>query len=172
HRHHGMLYGQDPGVVARVDLAYVLFIQGYADQAVACSRDALKLARELNNSFAIGTAFAWGASLAAARRHVDDAFNLGLEGMTVCGANGYPLWMLVSSFGHGWAQARRGDPGAGANELRSAMHTWDAIGAVASKPFQYGLLADSYLAGGNRDDGLRAVDAGLAVAGANGEVWY
>ena len=54
HSSHALRYGgHDPGACSRYHLAQALWLLGYADQAVAMSQDAVRLARELAQPFSL-----------------------------------------------------------------------------------------------------------------------
>jgi len=60
-------FGFDQRVVARYVLAHVLWVQGFADQAVQAGRMAVEEARNLQHPVTLGGALAWGGSALSLR---------------------------------------------------------------------------------------------------------
>ena len=165
------LYTQDPAVVCLIRLAVDLWLLGDSDGAARRRDESLALAEELGHPFSRGYALTWDAVLEclrgdAVRAHVaaDVAIGLSRE-------HRLPFWSSYATTVRGWAIAEEGGVVEGVAEIRRGMAEFAAIGSMAFRTFQMGLLAEQLGHGGAVDEGLATIDEALALCASSGERW-
>jgi tetratricopeptide (TPR) repeat protein len=159
-RHRDLAYqlGHDPAVGAWSYLSFVLWQQGFPQQAQDACDNALELAHNLDHPYSQGYAASFAAMLRQMLRQGPEcqaragtALRLGREGH-------FPLWQAIGGLTHGWALAYQGHPDEGIVEVAQGLATWEHSGAALALPYQRALLAGAFLAAGARDKGLQALE--------------
>jgi len=174
HRHHAFIYGgHDPGVCCRACAAECLWYLGYADQALQCANDAVKLGRQLSHPFSEVLALLSLAPLHRGRREIESTRQVAEEAVRLCADHGIGVHYasLAKAF-HGWALAHAGDTGEGIEQICQGIEGHRTAGTLRGIPHLLVLLADARLHAGQSGEGLAAVDEGLARAEERGErIW-
>jgi predicted ATPase len=98
HRGHAVLYSGDPGVVCSGYRAFVLWVLGYADQALHQVQQALTLGREVVNPYTLALALNWAAWLHQLRREVQDVQAEAELAMALAGERGLPNFSAIAQF--------------------------------------------------------------------------
>jgi len=170
-RHWDLAYylGQDPGVGALSYLSFVLWHQGYPDQAVAAKNAALDLARELNHPYSLGFAVSFAAMLLHRMRQVAECEMQAAMALELGEQGPFPLWQAMGGMAHGWAIAHQGRTEEGINEIKKGLAVWEGTGAQLALPYLHTLVAEAYLAAGKREEGLKALEASFDCPE---EVWW
>ncbi len=161
--------GQDPGVGALSYLSFVLWHQGYPDQAVAAKNAALDLARELNHPYSLGFAASFAAMLLHRMRQVAECEKQAAMALELGEQGPFPLWQAMGGMAHGWAIAHQGRTEEGINEIKKGLAVWEGTGAQLALPYLHTLVAEAYLAAGKREEGLKALEASFDGPE---EVWW
>lgn len=168
--HHGAMVrelGENICVSTGAQLAWVLWLQGLPDQALAMGERTLALAREVNHPYSLCYATSHLANLHRWLRHPEDAQHWAQETLAQALQNGFPLWVLSGGSFLGWAQATHGDRGGitllqeGVEAVRAAMSSVQA--------FFLALLGDAHLRLGQHTQALAAVNQALEVMEAKGD---
>jgi predicted ATPase len=164
-----LIRGTDSEVVGATWLAYVLWILGYPEQALAKSREALQLAQELSHAYTSALAFFFAAMLHQWRREVpcvqerlDVALSLSQE-------QGFPRWLTCSLMLQGWVLAQQGMAEDGIAQLQQGLTTWRAMGNELALPYYLAMLTEAYGKAGRADEGLRVLAEAQAIAHKNAE---
>jgi class 3 adenylate cyclase/predicted ATPase len=172
HRSHVSLYGIDPGVVCLSYSALALWYLGYSDQALAKSRNALELARDVNHFPSMSLALVWAAWLKqfcrepkSARAHAEAALALSVD-------QGFPLWMSMAAILRGWALAQENQQSEGIAQMRQGLADLRDTGAGLWQPCFLALLAEAYGRTGNSGEAFALLEDGRTVASRNGERFY
>ncbi len=98
HRSYVSLYGgHDPGVCYRVHLVMVKWSLGFADQALASSKEALALARELSHPLTTAIALYFAAWLHYHRGEQEVAREKAEASLALSNAQGFRAWQDASS---------------------------------------------------------------------------
>ncbi len=162
--HHAVMVrelGENICVSTGAQLAWVLWLQGLSDQALAMGERTLVLAREVNHPYSRCYATSHLANLHRWLRQPDAAHHWALETLTQAQQNGFPLWVLSGASFLGWAQAMRGDVGGiaplqvGVEAVRAAMSSLEA--------FFLALLGDAHWNLGQPAQALIVVNQALEV---------
>ena len=172
HQAHALVYGQDPGVISTAHLAWVEWILGYPEQALARVAELRRVARARGHAYSIGYAFAWENTLWFLARRVAAANRASQEGLRFCVEQGFPLWQIVAAYVGAWARAADGNGTGAAEEIRQVLTGWRATGAAVSQPFQSSVLAEVHRLQGDFAAGLLAIDEGLELTRSCGDRWY
>lgn len=153
--------GENICVSTGSQLAWVLWLQGFPDQAQAMGEKTLALALEVNHPYSRCYASAHLVSLHHWLRQIDATSQRARETLAQANQHGFPLWLLSGLAFQGWTQALRGDA-SGLAQLQSGVDTVRAaMGGIEA--FFLALLADAYWHLGRRDSALEVVHQALAV---------
>ena len=164
--------GWNYAVQARAWHAHALWLLGYPQAALQHGRDAVQLAHDLAQPFNQAVAAAYMALLqelcaseATARAHAEHALAFTTEHQ----APYYRAWsaILVS-----YAQAREQPAAPTIARLRASIAAFKATGARIRLPYYQGLLACVCSQAGHVEEGLAAIDEGMAEARAHNERWW
>jgi len=153
-----------PVVPSRCQLAWVLFMLGYPDQARARIEEALALAAQLGRPFS--TAFALLQSIAITNLRRDTA-NLRTQIETLIEAsreNGFPYYVAGGEMSMGRLLIEEGRLDEGMAQLREGLSALIATGAGVVHRYGQILLAESCLIAKRREEGLSTIEAGLRGA--------
>jgi hypothetical protein len=83
---------------------------------------------------------------------------------SLCATHGFAYWHSMACALQAWARVQDGQARAGICDLEAAQVAHGATGATLFRTYICAFLAEAHLRAGSHDDGLVAVDAGLAVA--------
>lgn len=155
-------YGEDGGVTVRAFLAWTLWFEGRADDALAVSGQAVAAARAGGHAHSLGFALTFAATL---HRYLDQPAEVlarARELAALAERNGLLMWQVVAGSLQGWVAAAAGDAGglqairngaAGARQIMPVVET----SAVA-------ILVDGLCRLNRFDEAREAVEAGVATA--------
>jgi predicted ATPase len=164
--------GADTRVSYLLFTALILLFQGYQDQALVRSREAVAAAYELGHGFTTSQALyltCWFHQVRREQRAVEERAKtlIGLareHGLSAWAANGAVL--------HGWAVAEGGAVETGIAELRQGLEATEAMGVQQHTPGFLGLLAGLHLGTKNFGEALQALDEALARVDRLEERWF
>ncbi|HEX2573972.1 MAG TPA: TOMM system kinase/cyclase fusion protein [Polyangia bacterium] len=157
HRAHAHLYGQDPGMFARVMLSWVLWLVGEPDRALAVVEEAVTLAAGLSHPNSLAFALYMTGVVHQFRGEPERSLQRAEELLALAGEQALVHWIGLGHAVHGWSVARLGDVQQGLSELSEGVHGWQRTGARASRSYWSLALAETYAAAGRFDEGLAAV---------------
>jgi predicted ATPase len=161
HRSHTYLYGQDPGVGCLGFAGKVLWMLGYPEQALQRCDEALTLARELAHPFNLALALSYRARLLQLCRDRQATLAAAEELIALATAEGFPFYQNMGEWLRGWALVQQGYSEKGMGQIQVLAYsrrTWDRL-----------LLAETYEATGQIEDGLRVVADTLAAVDKSGQ---
>jgi class 3 adenylate cyclase/predicted ATPase/ABC-type transport system involved in cytochrome c biogenesis ATPase subunit len=172
HRIHAFRYGNDPGIACLVHEAFALWVLGYADQALATSRRAVTLARQLGHPFSLAQALIYSLFIHQCRGEPQVIKKLADEVKTLALEHGFPFWQAEAGIMAGWATAAQGRSREGIVQLRNGVTDFLATGARMDKPRWLSLLAEAYGINNQPDEGLEAVKEALRVVDETKECFF
>jgi class 3 adenylate cyclase/predicted ATPase len=164
-----LIRGADSEVVGAIWLAYVLWILGYPDQALAKSREALQLAQELSHAYTRALAFFFAAMLHQWRREVQCVQERLYVALSLSKEQGFPRWLTCSLMLQGWVLAQQGMVEDGIAQLQQGLTTWRDMGNELALPYYLAMLTEAYGKAGRTDEGLRVLAEAQAIAHKNAE---
>ena len=161
--------GWNPAVLARAWQSHALWLLGYADQALRCGTEAVRLAEELELPFNQALAATYLAMLqqlcadpVSARRQAEGAHQL----TTHYKAAYYRAWSsILLHYAEAWDQpvAERLDG------LHASIEAFKSTGARLRLPYYLGLQARICRKAGRHEEGLAVIDDALASSRATNE---
>jgi class 3 adenylate cyclase/predicted ATPase/ABC-type transport system involved in cytochrome c biogenesis ATPase subunit len=172
HHIHAFRYGNDPGIACLVHEAFALCVLGYADQALATSRRAVTLARQLGHPFSLAQALIYSLFIHQCRGEPQVIKKLADEVKTLALEHGFPFWQAEAGIMVGWATAAQGRSREGIVQLRNGVTDFLATGARMDKPRWLALLAEAYGINNQPDEGLEAVKEALRVVDETNECFF
>ena len=92
--------------------------------------------------------------------------------MSLATAQGFPLWLAVSTMTYGWALMHQGQAQAGIEQIEQGLRAYRATGAEALRLYCLTLLAEAYGMLGEPEEGLVLLTEALTLAETNEERWY
>jgi DNA-binding SARP family transcriptional activator len=148
--------------------AHAHWLLGHDDDALAACHEAIRLARSIDHPYSLAVALAYGCVTHQMRgdaRELRDAVG---ELRELCGRYDfayYREWALILD---GWS--RTDEPGIGL--AQRGIDNLKSEGAFARMPYWLALLADLAARTGSPDAARAALDAAIAAAHANDDVWW
>ncbi len=161
--------GADPGVVCLCELARVLWLLGYPDQALRRSQTALLHARTRAEPFSLGFALIFAAGLSQLRREGARAQQHAEEGMTLAQQYGFSALLSAGTIRRGWALAEQGHAEEGLRDMRQGLTARQEAGAELAHPYFLALQAEIYGKVGQGERAHALLAQALTTAPANKE---
>jgi predicted ATPase len=168
HRSLGFPYGgYDPGMAAHAIGAHALWCLGYPDQALAWSRRAVALARDLSHPTTLAFALGHAGILHYLRREPRLTLEVAEEALALSAGDGLDFWKAFAEILRGWSLVQR----RGAEGIESMRHGLEGYRVTAGElesPIWLAMMADAYLVEGAADQGLSAVAEALELVNTMG----
>jgi predicted ATPase len=168
HRHLTFQFGQDPGVACLAFGAVALWQLGESAEAVARSRDAVRLARDGSQPSTLALALHFAAVLHQFRGDPAAVREAASEALAVAVEHRFAFWQAGATVLLGWAAAASGDP-AGVSLLEEGLAAWLATGSVTYRAYYLVLMADALARCGRPADALAALGDADRAAHETGE---
>jgi predicted ATPase len=149
HHANAHLFGQDPGVAARVYLMQLLAFRLRADEASACARECLDLARQLRHPHSLAWAMAGGTMVRLLLGDVEGTLVHGPEAVEYCMHQEHPFWLSATKMMTGWALSQTGRPEEGLKMTREGFALYERLGTSLVSPVFCALFADCCSAAGD-----------------------
>ncbi|HEY2511370.1 MAG TPA: AAA family ATPase [Polyangiaceae bacterium] len=171
HRAHAHMFGQDPGMFARVMLGWALWPMGRADQASQLAEEGVILARGLSHPNTLG--FALGLAGAIDQNRGDEPMTdrRGGELVALSKEQGLVHWLGLGQILHGWARKERGEA-AGLDEMQAGRGLWRMIGARVADSHWDCIVAESLAQAGRHQEATDILEGTLAFIAESDERFY
>jgi TOMM system kinase/cyclase fusion protein len=164
-----MLYGQDRGVVGQCHDSWVLWLTGFPDRALAESKDALRVALDLNHPFTVAWARLYVAIMYSVRRQPSAVREQAELLAALCREQAFGYRVAQSEILLGWARAIEDRDASALDRIRAGMAAIRSTGTEAYQPYYVVLFADACLRVGRPDDAAGLIDEMLAFVERTGE---
>ena len=172
HRSHALLYGQDPGITARIYLARTLWILGEVEHVEPLALEAIGMARELEHPFTLVFTLASLSWIYSSLRNVKRTLELADEAIAVSTQYSFELGLAWATSSQGWALAEHGHE----EGLGKLIHGTFRYSGHRCKSriytFTLALLAEIYLRNNRIDEGLGAIEEAQTLAVTGGELFW
>jgi len=157
-------YGHEQGMYAEVFLAFALWILGYPDQALAHTKEFLRLG--VDASHAQSKAFALSCAATIYQWYGDSVrvTELADEGLAFSEEQGLPFWRGIMTVTRGWARAEQGDATDGIADMRRGLADFRATGAEITVASHLVRLGEAYGKAGQPHEGLAVLSEDPALA--------
>ncbi|MFC4705113.1 adenylate/guanylate cyclase domain-containing protein [Paraburkholderia caffeinitolerans] len=172
HQAHAVSHGVDPGSRALNFLSLIRWLQGYPDQAVKRSMEALVLAQKLAYGPTLAFTLAYAAELHQLRREAALVKERAEAAITVSTEHDLPYWLAWGTILSGWARIEPGSLQEGIAQLRQGLDAEQSAGGEEHRSYFLALLAECQWRAGDVAGGLRTLDEAMAIADATGERFY
>jgi predicted ATPase len=172
HRPLTWLYGGEPGMIARQYLAWTLWLEGYPDQALAQSREARNLGREVSHAQSQAQALASAALLHQYRREPRAVQELADATIKLASEQGLALWLGWGTILRGWAIGEQGRVDEAIERIRRGVDASLSTGAGMWQSYLISLLAEAYGKAGRPADGLAVLAQAPPVIEQNEEHFW
>lgn len=110
-------------------LSRVLWLLGYPDQALRCSKHAIMIAEKVSHPFSHAVALGWTAALFQSRREVGRTRDAAETGLAVATEQILPFFAAHAMVLRGWALVEQGQCEEGIARLREGIDAYRATGA-------------------------------------------
>jgi predicted ATPase len=161
--------GHDPAVVSLLYLSWVLWFQGYPEQATAKMEAGLRLAEALNHPHTSTLAAFFASTFYQLARQWPQCQAEAERALGLAGQGHFPFWQAGCTMLRGSALAQQGRVDEGIAALQEGLARWEVTGSQLALPYFRARLAEAYLIAGRREEGLQALDESL---GHPEEVWW
>jgi len=145
-------FGENICVSCGSQLAWVLWLLGFSNQARAISEQTLALACQVNHPYSLCYAKAHSLALGRWMRQVDTTRQLAEKTMMLANQHGFPVWLLSGTAFHGWALSMQG-------QLTGISHIRQVVSIVSAamsgiEAYFLGMLGEAYLYSGQLEESL------------------
>jgi class 3 adenylate cyclase/predicted ATPase len=172
HRSLAFRYGADTGIVCRLYAGWVLWLLGYADQAIQNIEKGLILARELAHAFTLAFALNHAALIQMFLRDAQLAQERADNSIAFSTEQGIVQWLAQGTVLRGWALAMQGQETEGIAQIYQGMAAWQATGAALTWPWYLAQLSEACGQEGKVAEGLEAVAEALVLVNKTEERWW
>ena len=171
HRAHAVLYGQDPGITARILLARTLWILGEVVQAETVALEALSMARELEHPYTLVFILVYLSWIYSTLHNAKRTLELASEAIVVSTRYSFELGLAWATASQGWALAEQGRED-GLGMLLHGLADLRVTGATVNNTLILALLADIYLGHKRIDEGLATIEDARKLAVTGGGLFW
>lgn len=172
HNRYLELYRFDPSIQSESEMVRTLWLLGLPDQARLKMDETLDRARTFGVPLTLAFAQRHAASLHQNLRQPEQARDAGEACMALCDAHGIMLEKAWVSRPYGWAIAQLGRVEEGIQIARAGLSTQLSMGAQAGRPQSLAVLGETLWSAARTQEGLEAVEEGLAVSNRNEAPYY
>src|SRR5262249_50093922 len=134
HQHRGLAArysGHDPGVCCRDQMAVMLWLLGYPEQALNRSREALALARELSHAYSYVFALIWAGRVHSYRCEAGAAYDCLDTAVTLAAEQRFDRWMAAISVLRGRLLVATRRPEEGLDQMHRGLAAGRRLGSGA-----------------------------------------
>ena len=163
--------GVDIGVALRIYAAFTLWLQGFPEQALERSTEAVTRAQEREHPFNSAMGRELAALLHILRREVQPTMKNTEAAKILSTEQGSPFYLAWGSIHQGWVLGKQGHPEQGITLLEQGLSHYRAAGQGGWVPFYLGLLAQGHGQAGHVEKGLSILAEAQEMSTQRGEVW-
>ncbi len=137
-------------------MAFTLWLQGYADQALTKMGEALSLARMLQNPFNLVFTLGYATYFHQSRRELQAATDLSEEAIALATDREFAFFAAAAHIVRGWTRVESGQTEEGLAQMHRGLQDYQSTRAELLWPYLQNLLVEGYRH-------TREIDKGLAV---------
>ncbi len=166
---HFLRYARNPAVNTRSTLSWILWYLGLPNQSLSRCEEALALAREASDPFALALSLIFAAELHQRRGELEQTLDYANAALELSSEQGFPLYLAWAKILRGWGRACQGNSDEGIALIHQGLLAHEATGAGLGRPSLLGLLADAHGRVGQPEAGLRVLGEAQALVKNTGE---
>jgi predicted ATPase len=172
HRAHALLYGQEPQVTCLADLACILWVLGYPDQARQRSHEALTVALTVDHVYSRALVHFFATWSAQLRRHPQDTLTQAAAILTLAQEHAFAYLEAMGRLLQGWAIGMQGQAAEGLALMHQGLAAYQTLVGGVAPPHFLGMLAEVYGQAGQPAEGLAMLTEALASVHRTGDCWW
>lgn len=169
---HGALYAQfikEFGVFSHFYQGLTRTVQGDFEEGRALAEGAIAVAEYLKFPHERGFALLARFNTALFRGDVETVASASAEARDFSIAQGFPEFVAMATFAHGWSVARRGDLADGVTQMEAGFAAWRQTGFTCWQAFFASVIAPFLVAQGSVDTAEALVEEYLSLMDSTGE---
>ncbi len=145
--------------------AWVLWLLGYPEQALASGREALRVARVAGEThfYSLAYGLVWVTTVHQFCRNLPEVQRLTEENCRLCETHNFQYPLAKAQSHRGWAMALSGQVNEGIEQIQAGIARLESTQGRWEKPYFMGLLAEAYARGGRLEEGLRVLEAAILL---------
>jgi predicted ATPase len=143
--------------------AFVLWFQGYPEQAFRAFAESEKIAEEIDHPFTTNMTIFYCATASLLEGNALEAKARAVRILEISRERHFPLYSAVATALFGWATAKSGQSEAGIADLRRGISQLRSLGLIMRIPCYLGLLAECYGEAGSTTRAFDTIEEALAV---------
>ncbi|NOT55365.1 MAG: hypothetical protein HOP18_12225 [Deltaproteobacteria bacterium] len=173
-KEHGDIRGslQDLGVGCLSQVAQVLWLLDYPDQALKRGQEALASAQRRSHPFSIAYALSYTSRVHEMRKEQQAAQEQVEKQMVLANEQGFELFMSRGVLWRGWVLIDEEQVEEGIAQMRQGLAAFRATGAELGGPFILTWLAAAYGKAARTEEGLTVLAEAFAQVDKTGERFY
>jgi serine/threonine protein kinase/tetratricopeptide (TPR) repeat protein len=152
-------FSDESGLIPHLFHFWCLWLLGRADEALRRKDQALEIARYVPSPYVRATCHLYEMILWHGLRRPEEVLRVAKELVAESREHRFPFYLALATCGYGWTAIHRGEPAAGIAQIREALATETRL----PKAYWLTYLVELYLNVGAIEEGLAAVDEGLAL---------
>jgi predicted ATPase len=161
--------GHDPAVVSLLYLSWVLWFQGYPEQATIRMEAGLRLAESLRHPHTSTLAAFFASTFHQLMGQWPQCQAEAERALALAGRGQFPFWHAGCTMLRGSALAQQGRVDEGIAVLQEGLAGWQATGSQLALPYFRARLAEAFLVAGRGAEGLEALEQSFSHME---EVWW
>jgi tetratricopeptide (TPR) repeat protein len=165
-------FGSDLGVFSYAWSAHALWLLGETDAAVRRADEAVALARRSGHVYSEMLALAYAGLTHQFRRDLARVSACADSVLALAERYGFAYYRDWADVLLGWISGQEGRPDEGVQLIERALAHLDGQRAQGRRPYYLSLLAETLLAGGNRERAASVLDTAVAMAVERRDVWW
>src|SRR5262249_45342094 len=134
----------DPGAHSLSEVAWVLWLLGYPNQALRRLQEALALTQEASRPLSLAYVLGYAAVLYQLRRERQRVQERTEAQIALSSKQGFAHLLAESTIFQGWALAEQGQAEEGIAQMRKGLVAWQATGSEAWRPYHLAGLAEAH----------------------------
>jgi len=148
-------------------LLYAALAKWHSQEIASCHatmKEAISLAKELNDTHALANALFDSAQLAYYERNVSEVDRLTSEVIELATRPNFALWLAIGSILRGWARSASGDTAEGFSWIEDGIREYRAPGSTLGMPIWLALKAEALYLADRTYKALEAIEEAEALA--------
>ncbi|MBV8278226.1 MAG: protein kinase, partial [Verrucomicrobia bacterium] len=160
---------------AVICLCYAALCEWHLGETVSCQTamaEAIGLAKELRDAYALAEALFFAAMLGHFERNAAEVERLASGLIEVCTRHNFALYLTGGEILRGWARSASGHSAEGIACIEVAIRDWRASGSRLLLPFWLALKAEALHLSGRTCEALEALKDAETLMGRSDEPWW